>query len=170
MKLRKIVTLGLGLPAAMLMGAWLVAAPAATRATEPDPAVLGLWLTEKKGLVVDLYPCGDEICGRIAWLRKPTWKSTGELRRDTKNPDPMLRGRAWCGIEVIQGLEADGDGLWDNGKFYNPKDGGTYSLAIEPEADGTLKARGYLGIKLLGKSETWARPGPDIKPHCLPEG
>jgi len=164
-KFSKLSGLGVGLTA-MLTAVWLAAGPGFARAVDPDPSVLGLWLSEKKKLLVELYPCDDEVCGRIAWMAKPYWKS-GELRRDVHNPDPELRDRAWCGIQTIRGLTPRDDGSLDHGSFYNPKDGGTYSLEVTPGDDGTLEIRGYLGIKLIGKSETWTRPGPGITPGCV---
>lgn len=149
----------------LLAALWLATAPASAAA--PGADVLGLWLTEKKLLLIDIYRCEDRLCGRIAWLGKPRRKSTGELRRDRKNPDPALRDRPWCGIEVIWGLKEDGAG-WRGGTFYTPKEGATYSVDITPQHDGTLKVHGYLGIRLLGRSETWTRPGPDIRPGCEP--
>lgn len=136
-----------------------------TPAATPDPSMMGLWLTEKKGVLIELYPCKDEVCGRIVWLAKPYWRS-GELRVDKHNPDPALRNRPWCGSEVIEGLKENGSGALTKGQFYYLGDGGTYSLELKPGDDGSVRARAYLGIKLLGKTETWTRPGPDISPGC----
>lgn len=148
-----------------LLGLAVLTSAPAPRAAGPDPDILGLWLTEKKGVLVELYPCRDEACGRIVWLAKP-YRRSGEIRRDKHNPDPALRKRPWCGSEVIEGLTANGEGILEGGRFYYLGDGSTYSLELRPRDDGTLKATAYLGIKLLGKSETWTRPGPDIAPGC----
>jgi uncharacterized protein (DUF2147 family) len=135
--------------------------------TDAEPAILGHWLSEKEKLIVEFYPCGDEVCGRIAWLAN-THKD-GKLRRDVKNPDPALRDRPWCGIQVIRGLEPEGDGTWDGGHVYDPKRGETYRLAAEAKGEDRLKLRAYLGIKLLGKTETWTRPGPEYEIACTAE-
>jgi uncharacterized protein (DUF2147 family) len=119
-------------------------------------AIDGVWLTGKKEVGVELYECDEGLCGKIVWLAKPRW-SDNQLKRDERNPDPALRDRHWCGIEVISGLTPDG-GNWESGDFYYPKDGKTYDIDIEPRGDGTLKVRAYLGVKLLGKTEIWTRP------------
>jgi uncharacterized protein (DUF2147 family) len=152
-------------PAYILAMTALLALPTAPHASGPDPAYLGYWLTEKKGVLIELYPCQDEVCGRVAWLEKP-FRRSGELRLDKHNPDPELRKRPWCGSEVIEGLKVNGNGVLESGQFYYLGDGATYSLELKPGDDGTVKARAYLGIKLLGKSETWTRPGPSIAPGC----
>jgi len=148
-----------------LVGLVMLPGAATSRAAAPDPAMLGLWLTEKKGVLIELYPCGDKVCGRVAWLAKP-YRRSGEIRLDKHNPDPELRKRQWCGSEVVWGLSARSDGTLEDGEFYYLGDGATYSLELKPNGDGTVKATAYLGIKLFGKSETWTRPGPEIEPGC----
>lgn len=156
-------TSGAAVVAALGLGSAAAGTPVA-----PDPASLGLWLTEKKGVLVELYPCADAVCGRIVWLRKP-FRRSGEIRRDRHNPDPNLRSRLWCGSEVIEGLKPDAEGKLGNGRFYYLGDGATYDLDLKPDGNGTLEATAYLGVKLLGKTETWTRPDPSIAPGCPPE-
>lgn len=158
---KSLVGMGAALCAALAM-----TATSAAQARAADPSVLGYWLAWEDKIMVELYPCDDKVCGKIAWMLKPRFKRSGELRRDTENPDPALQGRLWCGIEAITGLKQAPDGSLQDGRFYYPKDGRTYDLALTPNRDGTLTARGYMGIELIGKSETWIRPGPEIKPHC----
>lgn len=143
----------------------LAAAPAGSPANAP---LLGYWLSGKEKLVLEFYECGAEVCGRIAWLAKP-YNSRGTLRRDTKNPDPALRDRPWCGIEVVRGLTPNGDGEWESGKVYDPKGGQTYSLAVKHKGDGRLELRAYVGLKLFGKTEVWTRPAADQEIGCVPE-
>ena len=142
-------------------------AGAGVAATDPS-GVTGLWLSAKEKVVIELYPCGDELCGDIVWLAKPFRKS-GEFKRDKKNPDPSLRDRGWCGIQVINGLEANGKDGWENGKFYYPKMGRSFDLDIELKSDDAIEIRAYLGIPLLGKAETWTRAEPDQEVGCVPE-
>ncbi|MCL5775977.1 DUF2147 domain-containing protein [Limibaculum sp. FT325] len=134
--------------------------------TAPAAGVEGVWLTGKKQVGVELYRCGAQLCGKIVWLEKPRW-SEGTLKRDEHNPDPALRDRPWCGIEVISGLQRNGRG-WEEGSFYYPKDGKSFDLELHENGDGTLKVRAYLGIKLLGKTETWTRPEGSL-PGCEPD-
>lgn len=130
-------------------------------------APTGLWLTEKEGVIVNLYECGDNaLCGRTVWLKKPNWKD-GSPRLDTENPDPALRSRPWCGIEVITNVKAAGPGEWEGGEVYDPKSGSSYDFDIEQKGD-RLKVRGYLGFSMLGKSETWTRTDGAGRQLCHP--
>lgn len=155
--------------AALLLAAALSAPAAASDADSTDPAaaVAGLWMTGKRTAAVELYACGAALCGRIAWMADP-FGPDGDLKRDRDNPDPALRERPWCGIEVISGLERDGPDAWDGGAFYYPKHGRTYRLALERQGE-RLRLRAYLGVKLLGRTETWERAGPEIG-GCPPAG
>jgi uncharacterized protein (DUF2147 family) len=144
-----------------------LAAPVFAQTATPDPSgVLGLWLSEKQKVLVDIYRCEDELCGKIVWLAKPFHK-TGYFKRDSKNPDPKLRDRGWCGIEVIRGLKPENDSTWRNGDFYFPKEGKTFDIDIEKKSDDQLKFRAYLGLRFLGKSEIWTRPEPSHKIGCV---
>ncbi len=137
----------------IVIAAALCLAPTFGGAATPD--VQGLWLTEKKGIIVDLYECDGGLCGRTVWLKK-MFNKDGTPRRDVNNPDEALHNRHWCGIEVIRNVRPDGDGTWDDGEVYDPKTGQTFDFEIKKKGD-YLKVRGYLGVKLLGKSEIWTR-------------
>lgn len=142
---------------------WVHAAPAAA-----SEAPLGLWLSAKKALLVELAPCtagDDTLCGHIVWLKK-THRKDGSLRLDDKNPDPALRDRPWCGIRVIEGLRPASEGRWDGGTVYDPKRGEEFNLVVETRSDGRLKMRGFVGIELLGRTEIWTRPEPDTPRAC----
>lgn len=149
---------------AMVAGLLFAASAALAVEEVPVQQVLGPWLTGKKGAVIDIYQCGDEgeLCGRIAWLRKPYTKA-GELKRDPENPEESLRRRPLCGIEVFTGLKRIDEDTWAHGRVYNPEDGRRYRAYLDANDDGTVHIRGYVGIPLFGKSETWTRPeGIDI--------
>lgn len=144
---------------AVLGGSVSVSAPAAGE----DGSIEGRWLTGKRKAAVMLFSCGAEICGRLDWMAKPRYRG-GELKIDRENPDPALRDRPWCGIDIIWGLRPAGPGIWTDGDLYNPKDGATYSVEIERRG-AELRVRAYLGIKVLGKTEEWIR-APDDLPGC----
>lgn len=153
---------------ALLAAALAAAFPVFALASGPDqPAVLGYWMDEPKKVAVEIYTCEENLCARIAWLARP-YTNKGNFRRDKKNPNPALRDRGWCGIQVIDGLKPREDGVWESGRFYYPKRGETYDVDIELKTQNRLEMRAYLGIRLLGKSETWNRAEPDRVLACPP--
>lgn len=131
----------------------LLALPGAAMAEEPPT---GYWLTGKKGVIVNVHECGENTyCARTVWLKKPNHKD-GTLKLDNENPDPALRDRPLCGIEVITGLRPDEEGGWTGGLVYDPKTGKRFDFDMKRTDEG-MHVRGYLGTPLLGKSEDWVK-------------
>ncbi|MDR3475668.1 MAG: DUF2147 domain-containing protein [Devosia sp.] len=115
----------------------------------------GVWLIDGK-VAIQIYECGKLLCGRILWLQIPR-DSAGALDVDAKNPTPSLRTRQLCGLTIIWGLYALGDNRWGGGKFYNPDDGNTYSIAAELVSDDLIVARIFARIAYLGQTKTLHR-------------
>jgi len=79
--------------------------------------------------------------------------------RDRHNPDPTLRRRRVVGLEVLRGLRPRPDGTWASGSIYDPGTGNTYTCQVALDGTDRLRLRGYVGIPLLGRTETWIRVG-----------
>lgn len=124
----------------------------------------GLWLDESGKAAVRIAPCGAALCGRIAWLRTPL-DAAGQPKTDIHNDDAALRARPLCGLPILEGFTPDGENEWSGGTIYDPESGNTYKSHMALQADGTLRVRGYIGISLLGRSQTWTRPAADL-PAC----
>lgn len=124
--------------------------------------VEGLWLTENKRSVIDVHKCGENMCGKIHWIIE------GGMQVDSKNPDETLRGQPMCGLMIMQGLEDDGNNEWEDGTIYKADDGEYYDADIELNDDDTLHVRGYRGVSLFGKSQTWTRVSKEDYPKCNP--
>ena len=125
--------------------------------------VFGLWLTENQKAIVEVAPCGQMACGRIVWLAEPN-RPDGSAKVDQNNPDPALQSRPVCGLPLIGNFQRGGDS-WDDGFIYNPEDGETYTSTMHVTTDGNLYVRGYVGLPLFGKSQTWTRAA-DTRGGC----
>jgi uncharacterized protein (DUF2147 family) len=117
--------------------------------------VTGTWRTADGDAKIEMYACGDALCGRIAWMENP--EENGRPRADVNNPSPALRERPILGLEILHGFHEDSPGVWSGGKVYDPKTGNEYRGKIRLQEDGTLRLRGYVGAPLFGRSETWTR-------------
>ena len=62
-----------------------------------------------------------------------------------------------CGMTIIWGLEAKGPTDWTEGSILDSNNGKTYQLSATYELDGTLHARIFRGVPLLGKTEILKR-------------
>ncbi len=119
------------------------------QAANPD-AILGTWIVPKEDAKITVYKCDAKYCGKISWLKNPE-----DL--DTKNPDPAKRKDKLLGKNLMWGFVFDGDDEWEDGKIYDPDSGDTYSCKMWMDDKDTLNVKGYIGISLFGRSDTWKR-------------
>jgi uncharacterized protein (DUF2147 family) len=118
------------------------------KAIEPGGPV-GLWLTESGDGVIEVAPCGNALCGRIVGIG-----------RAPGAPIPTdVQGRSQCGLTILKVEDPTPDGIW-TGSVTDPRNGSTYGAQLWLDHAGQLHLRGYLGIPLLGQTQTWTRyPG-----------
>jgi uncharacterized protein (DUF2147 family) len=124
--------------------------------------ILGIWKTEMDESQVEIFRCGEKICGTITWLKNPIYTDgrDGEVGTpviDRKNPDPALKSRPVLGLRILEGFSAEGGNNWGNGTCYDPKSGKTYRGKIHLSAPDRLELRGFIGIPLFGRSSVWTR-------------
>ncbi|SAL02819.1 lipoprotein [Caballeronia fortuita] len=61
------------------------------------------------------------------------------------------------GMTIITGMRQNGD-TWDGGQILDPESGKLYKCKMTMEDGGQkLVVRGYIGVSLLGRSQTWVR-------------
>lgn len=118
-------------------------------------AILGKWVNSTGEAHVDITKKGEKYFGKIVWLKEPK-DEKGVTKTDVKNPDAALQSRPILGLEILNNF-VYADGKWTDGKIYDPKSGKTYSCNMTMKGNDVLNMRGYVGISLLGRSETWKR-------------
>ncbi|MGN6638204.1 MAG: DUF2147 domain-containing protein, partial [Mucilaginibacter sp.] len=118
-------------------------------------AILGSWANPSGEDHILIYKRGNKFFGRLDWIKYPN-DEQGKPKTDKNNPDPKLRSRPDLGLELLKDFTYEGDNLYDDGTIYDPKSGKTYSCKMTLNGN-TLKIRGYIGISLFGRTETWTR-------------
>ena len=136
--------------------ALLVVLLVTTSAHAQNPTPVGVWLHENQRIKVEIAPCGDELCGKLVWFKRPN-DAQGLPLVDVLNPDPALRTRPLLGLEILSGFRPAGDGTWDGGTIYNPDDGETYSALMSIQDDGSVRVRVYVFLSLFGETKIWTR-------------
>jgi len=134
----------------------IILLPLSTLAAFDTDSVEGVWLSADGTGWIKIEMSANGPVGSIAGSpdesgkRKPSDK-------DVLNPDPALRDRPLLGLTIMSGFASAGEGKWKNGRVYNPNNGKTYKCKLTLIDENTLELRGYIGISLLGRTETWTR-------------
>jgi len=123
--------------------------------SQKQDAIVGKWVNATGEAHIDIFKKGEKYFGKIVWLKDPN-DEKGKPKTDYKNPDPALTSRPTLGLEILKNFKYE-DGKWKGGKIYDPKTGKTYSCTITPKGTNLISIRGYIGISLIGRSETWKR-------------
>jgi uncharacterized protein (DUF2147 family) len=131
----------------------ILSATLSCRADDTD--VVGRWLSGNGEGWIEIRLEGDSLIGIAAG--SATAKTGDPPRLDVRNPDPALRDRPIDGITIMKGFKYEGDSRWTGGTIYNPNNGKTYKSSVTLVDRNTIKVRGYVGLSLFGKSDTWTR-------------
>lgn len=134
----------------------LLAAGAAWAQTTP----VGLWKTiddktKSERALVRISESGGVFSGRIEKLLAADAKPDAKCDKceDDRKDKPIV------GLEIVRGVKkADAENTWDGGTILDSAEGKVYKVRMQP-ADGgkKLEVRGYVGMPMLGRTQTWVR-------------
>lgn len=121
-------------------------------------AILGEWKTSNGEARVRFANEGGSYVGRVTWLKTAT--KDGKPVLDENNPDSSLKSRQMLGAAIVWNMHFDGEGTYVDGFLYDPEHGKTYKGKASVDGPNKLTLRGYVGIPLFGRSDSWARHAP----------
>lgn len=137
--------------------ALFAAAAAAACAQQASP--VGLWknIDDESGkpkALIRITESNGVLSGKIEKL----------FREPGEEPNPKCdkcegaqKNQPVLGMTILTGMRRDGD-EYDGGKILDPNNGKVYNSKLELIDSGKkLSVRGYIGIPLLGRSQTWIR-------------
>jgi len=118
--------------------------------------IFGKWKTvdDETGMengIVEIYEKAGKVYGRIIEILEKEKKHLKcEICEGEDKNKPVL------GLVIIKGLKKKGD-FYEGGKITDPKNGKSYHCKMNLEGKDKLIVRGYIGISLFGRSQTWFR-------------
>lgn len=113
-----------------------------------DP-ILGKWQNPSGEGRIEIYKKGDKYFGKLYWVKDA-------LKKDVNNPEKELQSRQIQGLEILKNFSKSGS-VYSGGEIYDPKSGKTYSCKMTLKGNEKLDIRGFVGISILGRTETWKR-------------
>jgi uncharacterized protein (DUF2147 family) len=134
----------------------LVTALVALPAVAAEPGIAGRWKTiddktGKPGAIVLIYEQKGEFFGKIEVNLKGERQVCDLCKGERKN-QPIV------GLEILRHLKRQSDGEYSGGDILDPDNGSVYRCKARLEDGGKkLVVRGYIGISLFGRSQTWLR-------------
>ncbi|MEW5724515.1 MAG: DUF2147 domain-containing protein [Thermodesulfobacteriota bacterium] len=143
------------LPLILMVVLFLVPTLGALALAQDGDAVLGKWTVAGGKAIIEIYKCKDKYCGKIIGLREPK-NPDGTDKLDVNNPDESKRTRPLMGLVLLWGLKYVGDNKYEDGGIYAADTGKTYNSKMTLKGD-QLDVRGFMGISLLGRTDTWTR-------------
>jgi uncharacterized protein (DUF2147 family) len=126
------------------------------------PSPIGTWKTiddvtgEPKAIVKIWQAANQTLVGRI----EKVFPKAGNLEalEICKACIGERHNKPIVGMVILWGLKQQKQKEWSGGEILDPKNGKTYHSIIRLTAnDQKLNVRGYIGMPLFGRSQTWLR-------------
>ena len=139
----------------------LVLAGTAFAAAAQSTSPAGAWktiddATKKEKSVVRIVDNGGVYSGRIEKLLESTMAPDAVCKEctDDRKDKPVV------GLLIVRNMKqsADDKSVFEGGDILDPANGKVYKAKMKLIDNGTkLEVRGFVGISLLGRTQTWIR-------------
>lgn len=114
-------------------------------AAQPNASsITGRWKSPGGNSIIDIAPCGDQMCGTVAW-------ASAKAKKDAAKATDQL-----VGTQLLTGVTPAKGGQWQ-GKLFIPDKNMRVTAKIQAVSASQLKVSGCVAGKSLCKSALWTR-------------
>jgi len=119
-------------------------------------SIVGKWKTfdDQTGdakSIVEISEKGGKYQGKVIEILNPAKKDS----KCDKCPGTD-KGKPIEGLVIIRNLTKKGE-EYTGGTIIDPQSGKEYKCSIKPNGATKLEVRGYVGISLIGRTQTWTK-------------
>jgi len=136
----------------------LLASAAGLAFAQGATSPVGVWKTiddetGKEKSLVRITEQNGALVGKIEKLLNPAEPNPKcDKCTDERKDQPVV------GLTIIRNVKKSDEGQWEGGDILDPNNGKVYKVRLRPEDGGKkLTVRGYIGMPMLGRSQTWVR-------------
>lgn len=134
-----------------------LAAPALNAQTAASP--VGLWKniddeTKQPKALIRIVEANGLISGKIEKILTQKTDAVCDKCTDARKDKPVL------GMTIVEGIRRNAEqaDLFDGGHILDPNNGKVYRSQLRlTEGGRKLEVRGYIGVPLFGRTQTWVR-------------
>ncbi len=101
--------------------------------------------------IVEIYEKNGKIYGKVIDILNPAKKNA--VCKECKGAD---KNKPILGLVILKDLAKDGN-EWSGGQILDPNKGKLYKCTVTMDGKDKLNVRGYVGISLIGRTQTWHR-------------
>ena len=115
---------------------------------QAEPSIEGFWRSPGGNTIIEVAPCGGELCGTVAWASE---RAKADARKST---DQLV------GTQLLTDLQEKKPGRWQ-GRIFIPDRNMRATGKLQLVGPGQLKVS---GCKIVCTSQVWSRfegPLPD---------
>ncbi len=136
-----------------------IAALLASTAAFAQASPAGTWKTiddstgKPRGLV-EITEKGGVYSGKVikSFVDGEVQSKVCDKCTDARKDQPII------GMTILTGLRKTADNEWTGGEILDPENGKVYKSKMSLAEEGKkLNVRGFIGISLLGRTQTWER-------------
>jgi uncharacterized protein (DUF2147 family) len=133
---------------------------AATTAAFAQMTPVGAWKTidddgKTEKSIVRIADNGGRLMGRVETIFDASKKESVCDKCSDERKDQRIQG-----MTILRNVSKDSDDetLWNGGDILDPNNGKVYKVRLRPVDGGKkLEVRGYIGMPMLGRTQTWVR-------------